>query len=117
MPWWARSRIAPCASLSRTVIVPVRPARRTGHAAADGVAQSMPASAVPGVATVTGRPAASDAVTHAAATGSTTMTAAGGRWWDATRTAEAASDPTPIGTMTTPNGPAACAAASRNSVV
>ena len=45
-----------------------------GQAAAETAAQSSPAIAVPGVATTVGSPAASDAVRHAATSGSTAIT-------------------------------------------
>ena len=55
--------------------MPVRPSRREGQAAGETSAQSIPAMRVPGVGTATGSPAASEAVTHAAASGSTAITA------------------------------------------
>ena len=50
------------------------PASSEGHAAAETSAQSSPAIVVPGVATAVGSPAASEAVRHAAAAGSTPIT-------------------------------------------
>ena len=91
------------ASSSFTVTVPAMPARRSGHAAADTSAQSRPAIVVPGVGTATGSPAASDAVRHAAVTGSTPTT--GIPAWAPKRAAAAASDPTPTGTTSTSNRP------------
>ena len=88
------------------------PARSDGHAAGETSAQSSPAMLVPGAVTVVGSPAASDAVTHAARSGSTAMTVApaAAPW----RAAAAASEPTPAGTSTTSKSP--CSATSANSV-
>ena len=106
------SAIAARTSSSSTVTVPWIPATSDGQAAGETSAQSRPAIAVPGVGTTVGRPAASEAVRHAAATGSapTTRTPRAA----ACRAAAAASDPTPTGT--TSRSWAACAAASSNSV-
>ena len=75
------------------------PARSVGHADAETSAQSSPAMLVPGVATRVGRPAASEAVRHAAVSGSTPTT----RVPHAApqRAAAAASEPTPVGTNAT----------------
>jgi hypothetical protein len=70
--------MATCASSSEIAMQPVRPSRRTGQAACEGVAPLSPAMLVPGVSMTTGRPAARDAIAQAAAAGSTPIATAGG---------------------------------------
>ena len=91
--------MAAAAAASETVITPAIPGSSDGHAATETSAQSRPAMVVPGVGTVAGRPAASDAERQAAVSGSTpiTGTPAAAPW----RAAAAASEPTPTGTSST----------------
>jgi hypothetical protein len=110
-PALASSAIAARTSSSSTVTVPRMPARRSGQAAIDTSAQSSPAIAVPGVGIVTGSPAASDAVRHAAVTGSTPTTGTPAR--APYRAAAAASEPTPTGTSTRSCGDWVAASAKR----
>ena len=55
--------------------VPRIPSRSEGQATGETSAQSIPAMLVPGVGTAVGAPAASEAVTQSAVSGSTAITA------------------------------------------
>src|SRR4051794_41943349 len=107
MPSAARSRIADRASSSVITTEPRRPSRSTGQATWEGVAQLRPAMLVPGVSTTTGRPAASEAVAHAAVAGSTPIVTAGGGRLHAKRIAARADEPPPLRQTTTPDRPPA----------
>ena len=98
-PRAASSRIASRVCASETVIVPRMPGSSVGQAASETSAQSRPAIAVPGVSTTVGSPAASDAVRHAATSGSTAST--GTPAAAPQRAAAAPSEPTPTGTSAT----------------
>ena len=106
------SRTASATSASVTVTVPWTPSRSVGHAVAETSAQSRPAIVVPGVGTLAGAPAASEAVRHAAVTGSTPISVMPA--CAANRAAAAPSEPTPIGTSRTSNVP--CSPSSAKSV-